>query len=378
MRPKVAHAIHSGGFYGAERVALDLLGQQAKSGAVEPVLLAFVDSEGQKNELAERTARLGCEVVRFATPPGFSLSALFRYARILRERGIDLVHSHGYKPNFFHLVTRALRRHEIPLVVTAHGYPRAARRLKSDLYHAFDLFMLSRAAAVAAVSAETAAFITSRNPKCRPEVIENGVDPDLRPGNRNPVREIFPDLGQGEPVIGSAGRLIPLKNHALLVDVCARLMKDRAFRLLIVGDGPLAAELDAKMRSDLPAGRARLLSFQSDILDWMNGMDIFVLPSLMEGMPMTLLEAGALSKAVVCSNVGGMPDVVTSGVNGWLAEAGSGPALESALADALDHRERRKEFGASLRRAVVERFSARAAHGKYLELYARVLGQKRK
>src|SRR6185436_8470311 len=116
----------------------------------------------------------------------------------------------------------------------------------------------------------------------------------------------------------------------------------------------LRPELEALWRRHLPGEPLGLIPFQPDVLEWMADMDIFALPSNDgEGLPMALLEAGLLERALVCSTSGGMPEVIRDGENGRVFAMGSLDGLTDALAHLLAHPGSRTQFGAALRRDVL-------------------------
>nr|WP_245795463.1 TIGR03088 family PEP-CTERM/XrtA system glycosyltransferase [Thioalkalivibrio denitrificans] len=144
-------------------------------------------------------------------------------------------------------------------------------------------------------------------------------------------------------------------------------------RLVIVGDGPLfeavsrmLAEADVDAQAWLPGAR-------EDVPDLMRAMDIFVLPSLAEGICNTILEAMASGLPVIATDVGGNPDLVTVGETGALVPAGQPNALADALVDYLTNADRREREGKAARARAEKEFSMEAMVRGYMEVYGRVL-----
>ncbi len=381
---RLAHAIHSGGFYGAEKVVCDLAREQLACADVDPRLLAILDPDQAGNAVSERAAALGLPVILLPSPRGLTWKGMEAYARALREHGIGMVHSHGYKATAIHLGSRWLGMHRVPLVVTAHGYPKGSGNWKATLYRWLDILFLGSAERVVAVSGEMESYLKARNPACRLSTIPNGIRPHILPkeeaGGSHPLRDRLASEGAaaGGPIIGSAGRLVPMKNHELLIRAYAAARKLRPCRLVILGDGPLRPSLEALWRELLPDEPVRLYPFQEAILDWMADMDIFVLPSKDgEGLPIALLEAGLLERAVVCSRSGGMPEVVRDRETGRLCRIGDQAGLTSALVELASDPEARLAYGRALRREVAESHDIRVTHARYLEIYAHALADAR-
>jgi glycosyltransferase involved in cell wall biosynthesis len=375
---RVAHVIHSGGFYGAERVILDLVREQA-AGGTAPVLVAFLDQGQASNEITDRVEAAGIRVIRLPIHARLSLQGLREYAAAIAASEAGLVHSHGYKPTVFHLASRWLGMQKLPLLVTAHGYAKSSGNWKSTVYRCLDIALLGAAEGVAAVSGEMKSYLSARNPACRVLTIPNGIPADLRVAGSHPLIKYLSENGgwNGEPIIGSAGRLVPMKNHALLIRAYARVRATQPCRLVILGDGPLRGELEALWRGLMPNEPVRLVPFQRDVLEWMSDMDVFSLPSNDgEGLPMALLEAGLLERAVACSDSGGMAEVLRDGENGRRFPMGDLDALASALSDLAGDPEKRRRYGAALRRDVLDRHDIRVTHNRYAEAYAEILSNR--
>jgi glycosyltransferase involved in cell wall biosynthesis len=376
--PTVVHAIHSGGFYGAEKVVCDLAREQARAGRTSPVILALLDPGRRSNELADRAEAEGLRVERLVLDTGLTPRAMRAYAGAVRALGASLVHSHGYKPTALHLSTRWFGFHRLPLIATAHGYPKGSGTLRATLYRWLDLALLGFADSVAAVSGEMRRYLAARSPMSRPRLIPNGIPSGLAARGLRPLRRRLAEegdpLADSVPVIGSAGRLVPMKNHALLIRAYARIRKSSPCRLVILGDGPLRGELEALWRSLVPDEPARLYPFQGDVLEWMADMDVFCLPSRDgEGLPIALLEAGLLERAVACCDSGGIPEVVKDGETGRLAPMEDLEALGAALEDLVRNPGRREALGRALRRAILRDHDIGVTHARYLEAYAELL-----
>jgi glycosyltransferase involved in cell wall biosynthesis len=372
-RTTVAHAIHSGGFYGAEKVLCDLAREQAAASPYAPRLLALLDPDQSGNEVCARAESLGVPVDRVRARPGLSWDGLRAYALALAASGAALVHSHGYKATVFHLLSRWLGFHRVPLVVTAHGYPKDSGGRKASLYRWLDMALLTAADCVVAVSGEMERYLKAHNPWCRPRTIPNGIASRAEVKGMHPLRAAL-GAAPEVPVIGTAGRMVPMKNHALLIRAYARVRRNFPCRLAILGDGPLRPELEALWRDLVPGETPGLFPFQADVLEWMADMDVFAMPSNDgEGLPMALLEAGLLSRAAVVSDVGGMPEVVSDWVSGRVFPRGDEDALVRALEDVLADPGRRASFGGNLRAEIVAHHDIRAVHARYLEAYAHAL-----
>lgn len=381
-RTRIAHAIHSGGFYGAEKVVCDLAREQARGPGPSPCLIALLDPGQDSNEVADRASAMGIPVIRLNVDRGITTRSLRDYARILDTSDIALVHSHGYKPTALHVMSRWFRMQRTPLLVTAHGYAKSSGSLKASLYRWLDITCLGFADSVVAVSSEMERYLARRNPACRPLLIHNGIPVGQGARGTHPLRARLqsegesPESAAAVSVIGSAGRLVPMKNHALLIRAYAEVRRKVPCRLVILGDGPLRGELEALWRELVPDEPVRLYPFQGDVLEWMADMDVFSLPSRDgEGLPIALLEAGLLERAVACSDSGGIPEVVRDRENGRVFPKDDLKGLAGALEDLLRSPADRAAYGSALRREILRDHDIGVTYVRYLEAYAQALAR---
>jgi sugar transferase (PEP-CTERM/EpsH1 system associated) len=173
--------------------------------------------------------------------------------------------------------------------------------------------------------------------RVRPEkvrVVPNGVDTTrFKPlVDRDRLRQQH-GYAPTDLVFGAVGRLTPVKDYRALLEAFQQLSQRQSrSRLLIVGDGPDRPGLEAELQQRGLAARVQLAGFREDVAPWLGMMDVFVHPSLMEGMSNSVLEAMAVGLPVVATAVGGTPEIVEPGVTGLLVP----PATPAALLDAMD------------------------------------------
>ncbi len=217
----------------------------------------------------------------------------------------------------------------------------------------------------------------------RPERITticNGVDTaKFRPAASKPVALLPAALqGEGLVVIGTVGRLQPVKDQQTLLRAFAELVRDggeaaaRA-RLLVVGNGPLREALGQQAQA---LGIEHLTCFagdRSDVAQWLQCMDVFVLPSLNEGISNTILEAMATGLPVLVTRVGGSVELVQDGRNGALFEPGDVDTLKRLLAGQLADPLARRRQGEQSRQMAVESFSLQAMVDGYRGAYERLI-----
>jgi glycosyltransferase involved in cell wall biosynthesis len=201
--------------------------------------------------------------------------------------------------------------------------------------------------------------------------IQNGVDTEsFRPnGDQTAQREAL-GWPASNVIVGSVGRLVAVKNHAtLLRAVALAASRIPQLTLVLVGNGPLDAELK-KLADQLGIGnRVFFLGCRDDVPRLLNAMDIFVLPSLREGMPNALLEAMACGLPVIATEVGGASEIVRDGENGLLVCPTNVEQLSQHLYHLAISRERCRAMGMAARRYVEREFKMEYMVNKYTTLY---------
>jgi glycosyltransferase involved in cell wall biosynthesis len=246
--------------------------------------------------------------------------------------------------------------------------PRIRRRLRQRVM----LAVLRHADAWIALSLELRRAIEEAGvPAARIHVVPNGVDTArFRPGADGVDRG---------PRVVFVGRLVPQKAIPVLLRAWASVgRRAPAVTLDIVGGGPLLPELEAiAARSGLGA-RVRFRGFQADVLPFLQGAAVFVLPSTIEGLSNALLEAMAVGLSVVATRVGGTQDVVIDGRTGLLVPPDDPEALADALAALLTAPERAREMGRRGRDRAVERYALERVACTYRALYLDLVGRARR
>ena len=300
------------------------------------------------------------------TQGGNSPRTVLRLAKLFRSWGVDIVHTRNAEPFFFGVL--GARLSGVPAVIhSEHGRTFPGRRLRA----AAQRILLSQVDAAFAVSNRLRLDLVHelRLPPDRFEVISNGVDITAFRNNST----LTDDHRQNRPVcIGSVGRLVPVKNYPLLLEAISRISKERSIKLILVGDGPERGRL-TDMAEKL--GIRHLVEFaghRDDVHSLLRTFDIFVLPSLSEGMSNTLLEAMAAEVAVLASDVGGNIEIIEPECSGLVFRSGDVDHAVSQLSRLVENTSMRLSLARSGRRRVYEDFSVESMLNRYEALYGRV------
>ncbi len=323
-------------------------------------------NRGDRTDRAERTHRTErTERADRAWP--------LRLRRLVTARGYDLVHTHMPVPA---VAARVLARGPA-LVHTEHNlwhrYRTPTRLANSWTYH--------RNSAVIAVSRAVAGTIDpARLPRGRSgveplRVIYHG--PDLGgvvpgAGARRRARRLL-DLDPDGFVCGVVANFTPKKDHAGLLEAHALLRRtEPEARLVLVGLGPLEAELRERASHPDLAGSVVFTGSRGDVPELLPGFDVFALGSRQEGLPVALMEAMAAGLPVVVTDVGGMPEIVTDGVEGRVVRSGDPAAFAAALAEAAADPALRGAWGQAARLRSRE-FDVAGAQARIEDVYREVL-----
>ena len=207
--------------------------------------------------------------------------------------------------------------------------------------------------------------------------IYNGVDTETFYPAASDAQRVLLRQSADETLIGTVGRLQDVKNQSALVDAFAhaRALNPQAMRrtrLVIVGDGPSRSALDARIRSAGLLDAVTLTGERSDIPEVLRELDLFVLPSLNEGISNTVLEAMATGLPVLATRVGGNPELVVENETGQLVNPGDRSAMAEWIIAYVEDRGLRRRHGIAGRKHVEVRFSMQAMVASYLDLYDRL------
>jgi len=176
------------------------------------------------------------------------------------------------------------------------------------------------------------------------------------------------------PTVGIVGRLVPIKAHDLFLAAAESIARSHPeVQFVIVGDGELWADLHAEVARRSLSERVHFTGWRSDLGAVYADLDLVVCCSRNEGTPVSLIEACAAGRAVVGTRVGGIPDIIASGVNGLLVPSGDSAALAGAIVELVDDPDRRRLMGVAGQRSVRERYSADRMVKELKDLYRKLL-----
>jgi sugar transferase (PEP-CTERM/EpsH1 system associated) len=322
---------------------------------------------------AARSWATGVEIMDAGTEGAALQFNVLRLAKLMKRVRPAIVHSRNWGGIEAILAARMAR---VPVIIhSEHGYqlemlaglPMRQRTLRHLAYR--------WASAVFTVSQELRSYHAAQA-WCKPETIHvlyNGVDGEKfksRVEVRCTMRRHLGIPADGL-VVGSVGRMVPLKDAMTLLRAAEVLLPAMSnIYVLLVGSGPELARLQEYVaRSPLLHGHVLFPGACDNVADLLNALDVFVLPSLMEGMSNTLLEALATGLPVLATRVGGNPEVVAESVCGHLFQPGDATELSTRLRTLLQDHRLRAQFGQAARARALRHFSLEGMLHRYCELY---------
>ena len=367
----ILHFISSSGLFGAEGVLLSLARHSKEKGIFS--LICCLTQEGiERVELAEVAKEIGFPVEVVSCRGRLDLQVISNLKAVLEKHHINLIHSHGYKSNFYALWVG--RRLKIPVVATVHGWTGETMALK--IYEAMDLVWLRFFTRIVAVSSIIKKrLLRSGIGSSRVQLITNGIDTDFfNPVGCNDWAGKRWDLKERVPVIGTAGRLNKEKGHIYLFQAAKSVCKNYPKAVFfIIGDGPLRDELNDYVEENGLTQNVIFAGIQRDLPSLYSLMDIYVSPSLTEGIPLVILEAMAMERPVVATSVGGVPQIIKDNKNGELIPAKDPAALAKAITDLWKDPKKRLRMARAARKWVEKNYSRETMGDRYLKLYHEIL-----
>jgi L-malate glycosyltransferase len=302
---------------------------------------------------------------------GIDIGCVRRLARFVRDQRADLIHAHQYTP-FFYARAPGWIGLRLPVLFTEHGrfYPDLPNR-KRIVFN--QLFLRRRDRVVAVGQSVKQALIDNEGiPASKIEVIYNGVrldDFQTDPAMRQQIRAEL-SIPVAAPVAILVARLDYLKDHATAVRTAERVRQQLPdFRLLIVGEGPERAKIEAEIATRGLGDCVIMLGQRTDVRRLLSAADVFLLTSISEGIPVTLIEAMGGQLPVVSTAVGGVPEVVVGEQTGILAPSGDDAALAASVIRTLTEADFARRLGAAGRARAVELFSEEQMHAAYAAVY---------
>jgi sugar transferase (PEP-CTERM/EpsH1 system associated) len=368
--PLIVHLIYRLDFGGLETLLVDTINRMPATKYRHAIICLT-----HYTEYSKKITQAGVELYALQKPPGLGLKTHLTIWKLLRRLRPSILHTYNLATIEYNAVAFLAG---VPVRIHAeHGRHASDPEGKNRKHNFLRWLMIPFIDRYVPVSADLQRWLRTvvGVPTAKNQLIHNGVDTDYflpKKLNREEVpQHHFPDDAF---VIGTVGRIQDVKNQAGLIDAFIRLRdllpteKSKLY-LAIIGDGPLFNTLKLKIQAAGIAESVWLPGSRTDIADILRQFSVFVLPSIAEGTPVTILEAMSTGLPVVATRVGGIPEVVKDGVTGMLVPASDVNALTGAITIYLKQPDMLGQHGSAGRDYVLRNNSMNAMLSAYTKLY---------
>ena len=325
---EIVHVVENLDRGGLERTVVDLIASQRDAGHECRVICLF-----KLGLLARELLASGVRVDACGKRPGLDLRALRRARALIRQSPDAVIHTHNAMAHYY-AVLASLGLPVKCRINTRHGMGGRTRSGRQEWLYRQSLRGTDYAVAVCEAARQRFAA-DGMHPRRALLSVPNGIRLErFRPADDVTRQSLVAELGlpTGSRIIGTVGRLQPVKDHALLLRAFAKVrVQVPEAALVIVGDGPLRAALEAQAEQAGLSDALRFMGDRHDVPRLLTGMEVFALTSTSEGYSVALLEACASSLPIVATDVGGNREIVRHGINGRLVPSGDTAAIATAL-----------------------------------------------
>ncbi|MDG5499004.1 glycosyltransferase family 4 protein [Marinobacter sp. BGYM27] len=366
---KVLHLIDSGGLYGAEKMLLTLVAEQIKQG-LEPMILSAGEKGIEDKAIEVEARRLGLPVKAWRMTPGLNLLEVISIVKWAKLRGVTVLHSHGYKFNILlSFFPKSVIR--LPMLTTIHGYVNARKYSKMWLYEALDRIALTRLDHVFLVSGHMLNSPMLKAIESRYiSVVPNGLPSTAEITTYNLEKDINDFIKQHKVNILIVGRLSLEKNITSAIKAMSRAkVRERSIGICVIGEGSLFDVLKEERDRLKLCDSVEFFGYRSGVQGAMAFFDALLMPSLTEGLPITLLEAMSAKLPIVAARVGGIPSVLKDGELGTLFDPLDVDQISRAILDIENRKEELEDKAEMAYRHFIKNYTSETMAESYSSVY---------
>lgn len=336
---------------------------------------------------AEKLREVGVQIEPLDMTSRYNLGNVLRLKKIIKTKNIQIVHSQGGRADFYARIAAKIANAPIlisSIAMLVEGYDVGI--LRKSLYVFMDRWTEKWVDKFIILTEALRRTLIERHniPQEKIIKIHNGIEieeynPDLEE-IRNKKLEIRKEFGlkTDTPVIGAIGRLVWQKGFEYLIEAMSEVLKKYPdAKFLIAGEGPLKNRLVAESEKLSVVDRIAFAGFRSDVKEILASIDVLAMPSLLEGLPLVLLEAMAMAKTIVATRIDGITEVLEDGKTGLLVPAKNSHALADVLIEILKDKKKASLLGRNARKMAEEKFSVERMVRQTESVYEKLLIEKR-
>jgi len=307
------------------------------------------------------------ELIDFSIESKYQFSAIHKITKIIQTKKVDLIHTQGPgSTDFFASCASSLTKKSLIITRPTMLEDWIRPNLNKKIYAFFDKFTLNHASSVIAVSKVGVKYLTenSKLPKQKVALIYNGIDINLFTPSEKKTYD------NDNLYIGTCAQMSPHKgwpDFLRVIYLCKKKLKK--LKCIIVGDGPMRKEVLNRANSMGISDIIDWIEFQKDVTPYLNKMDIFLMTSWSEGLPVAIIEAMATALPVVATSVGGVSELVIHRETGYLGPPNNPEVIAEYVLDLSKNKKLRVKFGKLGRERVKENFLIQRMVSKYEKIY---------
>jgi glycosyltransferase involved in cell wall biosynthesis len=349
------------------------MAEQKRQG-IQLILGSVGKSDISEKDIESAARKDAINVKEFRMKNGPNLLGAISIIRFAKQHQVDIIHCHGYKANILMGMLPACFR-VIPYLVTIHGWTSIKKFSKMWIYGWSEALFAKRADMATVVSTAMKNHPRISAVGLKTIVIHNGIPqvglPQKVPPPPNNLFHCFSHKGFK---ILAIGRLSPEKGFDLLVNAISKLINNgHDISLVIIGEGAERKRLENLAQIRGVADKVFFTGYLDQASRYLRHFDLFVISSITEGLPITLLETMQAGVPIVATRVGGIPEVLDNGKYGLLVDPGNENELADAITKLYNSPEKRNEMRKAAREAVKHDFSSENMERDYREVYEKLV-----
>ena len=369
----VMHLIATNFYGGPEKQIVTHL-KRLNNNIFKPVLASYVEKD-INNEILEKAANEDIHACPIPMANAIDFRALLKLEHLVKTESIDLLCAHGYKSII--MGWYVAKKLNIPFLVFSRGY--TSEDIKVSFYEWLERKVLHKVTGIIYVSEGQKNKLHSLGVYGQNEwVVHNAIEiPEYEEKKVKIIKKnIYKELSipENNKLVVTAGRLSPEKGHHYLIDAISKTNHElENITFVICGDGVNRRRLQDQAKKLHVDNKCMFVGFRRDMDKIYQAMDLFILPSLTEGLPNVILESFSYMKPVIATKVGGVPELVHNNKNGILIDAANTDQLADAIINCLKSDERMKALGEAGLRTVQENFTFAKQTMALEQIYKQVL-----
>lgn len=340
--------------------------KQTDTDLTEFVLVNFLKTTDKTSEFIQEAKKQGIPIQIIRQKSRFDISMIQQAHHLYIKEGCDIIQTHGYKGHIIAIIMKLF--YKVKWVSVAHGWTSENIRIK--IYNSIERFLIRFSDVAIAVSPKLFLELKKYRVNKNTKLILNAVTSPPEPNHiqEEKIKKKFalkPSI-----VLGIFGRLSKEKGQTYAITALNELKKTKNnVKLVLLGEG--IDEVDLKLQAKNLGLQDDVIfcGYQSNVGDYINMVDFVIVPSLSEGIPNIVLEALAMNKPVIGTNVGGIPEIIGHGKNGWLVEPAEPLQISNMLEKLLSSEEEVLNVTCAANESLFPKFSVETRVNKFIEAY---------